>query len=138
MGSEMNAAVAAIFDMLQEWTVEKAAMRERFVGFDQLINHGVIGRDDVGEAAAELRRICDGMGAVLSPEAAPRRPLNKGEPRGSGELMKEHLNALGIFVDQVDRGVVGRDQLLKLREVSEWERRSRHACIHRTQGAWLP
>ena len=32
MGSEMNAAVAAIFDMLQEWTVEKAAMRERFVG----------------------------------------------------------------------------------------------------------
>jgi hypothetical protein len=71
MGSEMNAAVAAIFDMLQEWTVEKAAMRERFVGSlktqlgdDQLAAWAAFNRFLVREKSLPRSRL-SGEGANL-------------------------------------------------------------------------
>jgi hypothetical protein len=71
MGSEMNAAVAAIFDMLQEWTVEKAAMRERFVdslktqlGDDQLAAWAAFNRFLVREKSLPRSRL-SGEGANL-------------------------------------------------------------------------
>ena len=71
MGSEMNAAVSAIFDMLQAWTVEKAAMRETFVeslkaqlGDDQLAAWAAFDRFLVREKSLPRSRL-SGEGANL-------------------------------------------------------------------------